>query len=89
MTSEPINPHDLFFKQYLSHPVAAADFLRNHLPATVVSLVDLTQLTLAKDSFVDEQLRNHLSDLVYRTVTTEQTPIAFSLLFEHKSYPDG
>ena len=47
MTSEPINPHDLFFKQYLSHPTAAADFLRNHLPAAVVSLVDLTQLTLA------------------------------------------
>jgi predicted transposase YdaD len=88
MTSEPINPHDLFFKQYLSHPVAAADFLRNHLPATVVALVDLTRLELAKDSFVDEQLRNHFSDLVYRTVTTEETPVAFSLLFEHKSYPD-
>lgn len=88
MITEPINPHDLFFKQYLSHPVAAADFLRNHLPAAVVSLVDLTQLTLAKDSFVDEQLRNHFSDLVYRTVTTAETPIAFSLLFEHKSYPD-
>lgn len=88
MTNESINPHDLFFKQYLSHPVAAADFLRNHLPPAVVSLVDLTQLTLAKDSFVDEQLRNHFSDLVYRTVTTEETPVAFSLLFEHKSYPD-
>ncbi|MCE7982020.1 MAG: Rpn family recombination-promoting nuclease/putative transposase [Caldilinea sp. CFX5] len=88
MTTEPINPHDLFFKQYLSHPVAAADFLRNHLPATVVALVDLTRLELAKDSFVDEQLRNHFSDLVYRTVTTEETPVAFSLLFEHKSYPD-
>ena len=43
---------------------------------------------MAKDSFVDEQLRNHFSDLVYRTVTTDQTPLTFSLLFEHKSYPD-
>ncbi|MEZ4727942.1 MAG: Rpn family recombination-promoting nuclease/putative transposase [Caldilineaceae bacterium] len=62
--------------------------MRTHLPAAVVALVDLTRLELAKDSFVDEQLRNHFSDLVYRTVTTEETPVAFSLLFEHKSYPD-
>lgn len=57
MTNEPINPHDLFFKQYLSHPVAAADFLRHHLPPAVVSLVDLTQLTLAKDSFTSAPAR--------------------------------
>jgi len=88
MATEPNNPHDLFFKQYLSHPPAAADFLRQHLPAAVASLLDLTQLHLEKDSFVDEQLRTHFSDLVYRTLTTAQTPLTVSLLFEHKSYPD-
>jgi len=88
MATEPHNPHDVFFKQYLSHPPAAADFLRQHLPAAVASLLDLTQLHLEKDSFVDEQLRTHFSDLVYRTMTTVQTPLAVSLLFEHKSYPD-
>ncbi len=82
------NPHDVFFKQYLSHPSAAADFLRQHLPTAMASLLDLTRLELVKDSFVDEQLRIHFSDLVYRTVTTAQTPLAVSLLFEHKSYPD-
>lgn len=64
------------------------DFLRQHLPNDVVQRLDLTQLQLQKDSFVDEQLRNHFSDLVYRTVTNEQTPVAIALLFEHKSYPD-
>lgn len=88
MSNEPTNPHDAFFKQYLSHPHIAADFLRQQLPAELVQLLDLTQLQLQKDSFVDERLRSHFSDLVYRTVTSEQTPIAIALLFEHKSYPD-
>lgn len=88
MANEPINPHDAFFKQYLSHPQVAADFLRHQLPAPVVGLLDLTGLQLAKDSFVDEQLRSHFSDLIYHTTTTTQTPVALALLFEHKSYPD-
>lgn len=88
MVNEPINPHDAFFKQYLSHPQVAADFLRRHLPAAVAEVLDLTQLVLVKDAFVDERLRSHFSDLVYRTVTTTQTPVAIALLFEHKSYPD-
>jgi len=57
MANEPVNPHDAFFKQYLSRPQVAADFLRRQLPADVVALLDLTQLALAKDSFVDERLR--------------------------------
>jgi predicted transposase YdaD len=88
MANEPVNPHDAFFKQYLSYPQVAADFLRHHLPPAVAQVVDLNQLQLVKDSFIDERLRSHFSDLVYRTVTNEQTPLALSLLFEHKSYPD-
>lgn len=88
IANEPINPHDAFFKQYLSHPQVATDFLRQHLPVEVLQMLDLTQLDLTKDSFVDERLRSHFSDLVYHTRTKAQTPIAISLLFEHKSYPD-
>lgn len=88
MVNEPVNPHDAFFKQYLGIAQVAADFLRHHLPAPVAAQLDLTSLQLEKDTFVDEQLRNHFSDLVYRTVTTAQTPVAIALLFEHKSYPD-
>lgn len=88
MVNEPVNPHDAFFKQYLGIAQVAADFLRHHLPAPLAEQLDLTQLQLEKDTFVDEQLRTHFSDLVYRTVTTAQTPVAIALLFEHKSYPD-
>ncbi|MFZ4662894.1 MAG: Rpn family recombination-promoting nuclease/putative transposase [Caldilineaceae bacterium] len=88
MANELINPHDAFFKQYLSHPQVATDFLRHHLPAAVAQQVDLNHLHLVKDSFIDERLRSHFSDLIYRTQTKDQTPLTLALLFEHKSYPD-
>lgn len=88
MANEAVNLHDTFFKQYLGIPQAAAAFLHHHLPAAVLAQLDLSDLALEKDTFVDEQLRNHFSDLVYRTQTVAETPIAIALLFEHKSYPD-
>jgi predicted transposase YdaD len=88
MTDKVANPHDAFFKHYLSQPAVAVDFLRQHLPVEVAALRDLTQLRLEKDSFVDEHLRGAFSDLIYSTVTEEQTPVRIALLCEHKSYPD-
>ena len=93
MSDKLVNPHDAFFKQYLSQPTVAADFMRHHLPAEVTALLDLSQLRLEKDSFVDEKLRSYFSDLIYTTVTkptetTTATPVSIALLAEHKSYPD-
>lgn len=88
MTSQISNPHDAFFKQYLGYAEVAAEFLREHLPSEVTELLDLTQLRLEKDSFVDEKLRSHFSDLVYRAGTTAGSDVAVALLLEHKSYPD-
>ena len=46
MSDKLVNPHDAFFKQYLSQPAVASDFLRHHLPAEVVALLDLQHLRL-------------------------------------------
>ena len=83
-----MNPHDAFFKHYLSQPAVASDFLRHHLPAEVVALLDLQHLRLEKDSFVDEKLRSYFSDLIYTAMTHDANPVAVALLAEHKSYPD-
>jgi predicted transposase/invertase (TIGR01784 family) len=82
------NPHDAFFKQFLSRPELAADFLRHHLPVEVLALVDLARLELQLESFVDEQLREHLTDLLYRIPLVSGEEAFVYLLFEHKSYPD-
>ena len=63
--SEIVDPHDTFFRQLLSDPVVAADFVQNYLPAEVVDLLDLSQLRIEKDTFVDARLRKHYSDVLY------------------------
>jgi predicted transposase YdaD len=88
MSDKLVNPHDAFFKHYLSQPAVASDFLRHHLPAEVVALLDLQHLRLEKDSFVDEKLRSYFSDLIYTAMTHDANPVAVALLAEHKSYPD-
>lgn len=86
--AEVTNPHDAFFKHFLSKPELAADFLRQHLPADLVAGLDLSALTLQKDSFIDVDLREHFTDLLYRIPLHTGEQIAVYLLFEHKSYPD-
>lgn len=88
MTANVTNPHGAFFKHYLSQPAVAVDFLRQHLPAEITVLLDLHQLRLEKDSFVDEKLRSYFSDLIYTTSTRSATPVRIAFLREHKRYPD-
>ena len=48
--------------------------------------IDLESLTAVKDSFVEKELRQHFSDLLY-TVRHQEGNLYLYLLFEHKSYP--
>ena len=59
------NPHDNFFRKTWSDPRVAGDFLANYLPETVAKHVDLTQLKIQTGSFVDKDLREHYSDILY------------------------
>jgi len=81
------NPHDSFFKELFSRPEVAADFLANYLPPDVAAALDLSSLELIKDSFVDDALRSHLSDLLYRVGLQGGGSAYACLLFEHKSEP--
>ncbi len=86
--SQITNPHDAFFKQFLSKPEIAADFLTQHLPSELLALLALPTLAEQKESFVDEALRSHFGDLLYQVQTKGGKPLYLYLLFEHKSYPD-
>lgn len=90
--SKVANPHDLLCKEMLGQVEQARDFLANYLPAEVVSALDLDTLEVVKDSFVDQELREHLSDIVYRIGCRDQgpepSPAYVYLLFEHKSHPE-
>ncbi len=83
--AERSNPHDEFFKYAFGRPETARDFLSNCLPAEVAALLDLATLELAPGSFVDAQLRAHLSDLLYEVKLRDGRDAYVYMLFEHKS----
>lgn len=82
------NPHDSFFRQALSRQDVATDFLRHYLPPEAAALVNLSSLEPMPDTFVDEHLRVHHSDLVFAVRLKDNRPAIVYVLFEHKSYPD-
>ena len=85
-------PHNNFFHYALSHAHAARDLIQTHLPPNLVQLLDLHSLELQKDSFIDEDLRQSFSDLLYsvRLAGANDPPSEGQvyLLFEHKSQSD-
>ncbi|MBF0495914.1 MAG: Rpn family recombination-promoting nuclease/putative transposase [Deltaproteobacteria bacterium] len=82
------NNHDRFFKSVFSVKEEAVDFLANYLPEAVAGILQLDSLELSAGSYVDEELKESLSDLVYRVDTTSAGPALVYILFEHKSYPE-
>ncbi|MCB9130605.1 MAG: Rpn family recombination-promoting nuclease/putative transposase [Anaerolineales bacterium] len=89
MSTEPVsNPHDRYFKQLFAQPDVAMDFIRAFLPAEVVDTLDLPTLELSAQSFVDDALRAHHTDLLFQVQLHPDAPAFVYVLFEHKSYPD-
>lgn len=84
--AELSKPHDKFFKRVFTRKETAADFLRNYLPDNIVDLMDLDSLEYEKDSFVDEELSESLSDLLIKVSMQESGAGYVYILFEHKSY---
>jgi predicted transposase YdaD len=66
MSKQLLNIHDAFFKQALSDPLLAGTFLREHLPPDVAGLLGSEPPEPVPVSFVDEELRQHHSDLLFR-----------------------
>ena len=82
------NPHDLFFRKSFGRPEIARSYLQEYLPAELRALLDLSQLTLEDSSFIDEIMKKHQTDLLYKTWLKNGRAAYIYFLFEHKSYPD-
>jgi predicted transposase/invertase (TIGR01784 family) len=85
-------PHNNLFHYALSHVEAARDLIQTHLPPGLVQFLDLNSLELQKDSFIDEDLRQSFSDLLYSVRLVDQDGQRGQgqvyLLLEHKSQSD-
>lgn len=80
-------PHDALFKQFLTHPETARDFLEVHLPPALRQACDLSTLRLESGSFIEEDLRAYYSDVLY-SLKAEQGDGYIYALIEHQSSPD-
>ena len=88
MSKQIANIHDAFFKRTLSDPERAGLFLREHLPADVAELLGPEAPVPVPGSFVDEALRDHHSDLIFRVRLKGERDAFAYILMEHKSSPD-
>lgn len=81
-------PHDLIFKQFLTHTDTARDFIRLHLPPALRAVCDLSTLCLESGSFVEPGLRACFSDVLYSMKTVSGHSGYIQVLIEHQSTPD-
>lgn len=82
-------PHDSYFKAVFQVPELADQLIRYALPPDILIELDLKTLALSEDSFVDENLKASLSDLVYTCRFNSDFQVRICLLVEHKSEKPG
>ncbi len=85
---EITNPHDKFFKESFTNKEIVTDFIKGSFPKELVDNLDLSSLDLDNNSYIDEELKEYYSDLVYNC-NYRYLNIKISIIFEHKSFvPD-
>ncbi|WP_084051980.1 Rpn family recombination-promoting nuclease/putative transposase [Desulfonispora thiosulfatigenes] len=87
MKNEIVNKHDLTFKEVFSQKKIAENFIKNNIPKEALAIIDMGSLELQKDTFINEELQENFSDLIYKVkINNKESYISF--LLEHKSYKD-
>ena len=56
--------HDEMFRRSLENPIIAKEFIQTYLPKEISSQIDVNTLALVKETFVEEDLKKSLSDVL-------------------------
>jgi len=87
MENKLYHSHDKLFRETWSNLPNARSFLENYLPENIIDIVRLDTLEICKDSFIEKDLQDYYSDMLYKVKFGEEFGYIY-FLFEHKSYPD-
>ena len=79
--------HDGIFKKSMENLVVAREFLETYLPEEIKSIVDIKSLKLEKESFIEENLKSCMSDVLFSVKFNNKKGYLYTLL-EHQSKPD-
>ncbi|MBF0585202.1 MAG: Rpn family recombination-promoting nuclease/putative transposase [Magnetococcales bacterium] len=82
------HPHDRFLKALLSNPETAGTLLRERLPKEVGECLSPDPPELVDGTFVDEELRAHLTDRLFLAKTISGRVALLYCVIEHKSSPE-
>jgi len=87
---DPNNIHDKFVRETFSDPERAKVFLSEFLPGDLLATIELSSLSVSKESYMTEELTEYFSDLIMEVALKgpEEEKMDIALLFEHKSSPD-
>ena len=81
------SPHDKLIKEFLANRETAASFFDHYLPSDIRESLCLETLEICKDSFVEPDLREFFSDLLYKARFGDRNGYLY-MLIEHKSHPE-
>lgn len=85
MPSPSHNPHDRFFRSVFAQRELMEEYVRNFLPKKLAERFHLNSLVQQTESYLDKNLRQYFSDVIY-TVDYGESEVTIALLLEHKSY---
>ncbi|MFI0347879.1 MAG: Rpn family recombination-promoting nuclease/putative transposase [Chthoniobacterales bacterium] len=79
--------HDLFFRKTMSNPRVALEFFETHLPPEIFAMLDSDSLNITKESLIDHELREYITDVLYQASFQGKEGYLY-LLVEHQRTPD-
>jgi len=82
------NPHDITFRDIFSDNLKAKELIEIVLPEKITEIFNWETFANENESFVDEELKEFFSDILFSVNIKSGEDIKIYLLFEHKSYPD-
>ncbi|MFZ1751795.1 MAG: Rpn family recombination-promoting nuclease/putative transposase [Saprospiraceae bacterium] len=89
MSNSINNIHDKIVRESFSDPSRAIAFFEKFLPETLLLHLELSTLQVLQESYMNEELQEHFSDLVFEVGLSDHDGLKADivLLFEHKSSP--
>lgn len=80
-------PHDRLFKSIMSNPKAIREFFEQNLPTNIRQIVNFDTISPQKETFIDNNLRLQLVDLLYSAEFNGKKGYLY-LLVEHQATCD-
>jgi len=87
MTNNHPTPHDHFFRSMMKNQKVVHEFFATHLPGNIKNIVDLNNLQLDHTSYISDDLREQVSDLLFKADFSGSSGYIY-ILVEHQSVPE-